>query len=92
MYTVMENHILVTGKGWYNQPICNRIELRRGDLENVKSAIDSGQDTREAVENWLDCHSGDFQSIKDFSAILDNLGIIIPFENEESELDFCFDF
>jgi hypothetical protein len=47
--------------------------------------------TRDSVQDWLDCHAGDFQIILDFAAI--HGPEEIPWANEESELTYndCMD-
>jgi hypothetical protein len=54
--------------------------LDKFDRENI------GELNRESIEDWLTTHSGDFQSIIDFSASLDDLEI--PWSNEESEFEY----
>jgi hypothetical protein len=58
------------------------------DIENMRD--ESGQITRESVALWLDSHAGDFQSVTDFHASLDDsdISVDIPWEHEESEYTF----
>ena len=88
MYTVKENYVNVVGKGWYSQPIALSIKLRQYDIDNMRGRVSDNAITREDIESWLDCNAGDFQSIKDFYALVDNEGVEIPWNSEDNEIEF----
>ena len=71
-YTVITYEVYVVGKGWYGQTIATTYTLPK-NIEPI----------RDAIEQWLCTNSGDFQSISDFGASIDD--IEIPFETEEGE-------
>jgi hypothetical protein len=54
--------------------------LSRYDMKNI------GEPTRENVSAWIDTHSGDFQNIVDFRAIVGE--VELPWGAEESEMAF----
>lgn len=86
---IRKSFINVLGELWYPSTGATVYNLSDYDLENMKD--DNGNYTRESVELWLGSHSGDFQSVTDFSADLslpDGKDIVIPFENEENEMEF----
>jgi hypothetical protein len=82
-YTVDENYIEFIGKIWQPGigPCAMRIDLSPYDLENIGE-----NPTRNDVSLWLDTHSGDFQSVLDFHAVVGETEF--PWENEESECTF----
>ncbi len=81
-YMVTINEIQVIGDIW--QPgagtCAMTYSLRSYDLENI------GELTRDNVDRWLTCNSGDFQSIEDFRADIGDWES--PWESEESEYTF----
>jgi len=80
-FTVERNWIEVIGKIWMPTVTCaQRIDLRAYDIENI------GEPTRRNVELWLGSHTGDFQYIEDFHAIVGETEI--PWEKEESEFTY----
>lgn len=84
-----KSFVNVIGKGWYNQTIATTYNVTDSDVENVRD--DSGNITRESVALWLDSHSGDFQSVDDFSASLslaDGSDYEFGFADLENELAF----
>ena len=90
-YTVRKSIIQVIGNIW--QPgvgLCAMdYTLSAYDLDNARD--DDGELTRESVEHWVMLHSGDFQSIKDFHASLEDGpdSIDIPWQfGEDSECEF----
>ena len=77
-YTVRKSIIDVVGTLW--QPgvtAAERLELTPFDVENIK-AWGAGTITREAVQAWLDTHTGDFSRVIDFHASI---------EDEENTVD-----
>ena len=59
------------------------------DLEAPERGLPA--DWREAIDQWLATHAGDFQMIDDFSAYLPDRSVV-PWATEDSELAFydCF--
>lgn len=56
------------------------------DIARECYTYDEGEEPyidREVVEQWLTTHSGDFQSVEDFRAVID--GVDFGWEHEESE-------
>ncbi len=64
--------------------------LTSHDIENIRK--DDGTIDRDAVERWLDSHSGDFKSIIDFTCTIGDGDFDSGWSNEESEYTFadCF--
>ena len=81
-YMVEKNYVRVLGNIW--QPGIGKCAMEytldSSDVENI------GDFTRENVERWLCTHSGDFQSIDDFSASVGEWEI--GWANEENELAY----
>lgn len=76
--TLERNWIEVIGRIWLPPVMCaQRIDLSAYDLENI------GEPTRENVDQWLSTHTGDFQSVKDFYAVIGET--VIDWEDPESE-------
>lgn len=89
-YTIRKSVINVIGRNW--MPGCEcayTYTLREYDIENIRDRVEPGI-TRANVESWLGCNAGDFQSVTDFSASIEdgNDTIDIPWANEESEFSF----
>lgn len=81
-FTIERNWVEVVGTIWMPAVTCGqRIDLSRYDMDNI------GEPTRENVEQWLSTHTGDFQSIQDFHAIIGE--VEIPWATEEGELAYC---
>lgn len=85
-YTVRKSYIDVLGYIWLPRVLCSlRIPCDSYAIEQMRD--DDGNITRESIEDWLTMHSGDFQSVEDFSASIedgDNT-IDIPWSSEENE-------
>lgn len=81
------SYVDVIGEIW--QPgvgLCaQRVNLQSNDIENMRGG--SGKITRDSIERWLRIHAGDFQSITDFSASIEDGEDTLDFAwaNEESE-------
>lgn len=71
-YTVVTRDVFVLGRGWYGQEMTYTYTLPQDILP-----------TREAIQDYLGAHAGDFQSITDFAASIDE--VEIPFGTEENE-------
>ena len=81
-FTIERKWIEVIGVIWMPAVTCaKRIDLSAYDMENI------GEPTRENVEDWLGSHTGDFQSIDDFHAVIGETDI--PWKDEESEFTYC---
>jgi hypothetical protein len=90
-YTVRKSFIDVVGKIWMPAVTCSlRINLRAYDIENIRGRVSDNQITREDVESWLMTHSGDFQSVEDFSASIEDgdQTLDFPFATEAGELAY----
>jgi hypothetical protein len=89
-YTVRKSIVEVIGKIWMPAVTCAQVyTLSAYDLGNARD--DDGQLTRESVEDWLSTHAGDFQSIEDFHASLEDGAetIEMPWASEDGEMTFC---
>lgn len=62
--------------------------LRQHDIDNIRGYDDDGKLTREAVEQWLMGHSGDFSRVVDFHVTIGDGELDSPFQNKESERMF----
>lgn len=85
-YTVSRSVIQVIGTIWMPAATCAMdIELTGHDVSNIEEPI-----TRETVEDWLNCHSGDFQSIEDFRADLEIEGetVVFDWKSDDSEITY----
>lgn len=84
------NYIDVLGVIWL--PAVKAVttyNLSSYDVRNIAELAelnDTDGIDREAVEQWLAMHSGDFQEVLDFAAHID--GFDIPWADEESEWTF----
>ena len=89
-YTVRKSVIEVLGVIWLPAVECGQVMTLSGyDVENAKD--DEGRLTRDSVERWLCTHAGDFSSILDFHASIEDgeATVEIPWASEEHELRFC---
>ena len=88
-YMVRKSFVQVVGTIWL-PPVtaATTYPLRQYDIDNARD--DAGAITRESVEQWLYTHAGDFQSIDDFSASIEDGEdtIDIPWESEDAECTF----
>lgn len=90
-YTVRKSVVWIVGKIWIPMVTCSQtIELRAYDIENIRAHDDDGNITRDAVEQWLYTHAGDFSSIQDFSASIEDgdTTIDIPWATEDGEIAY----
>lgn len=86
---VRRSYIDVIGTIWMPSTTCAmQYPLASYDIENCRD--EDGNITRESVEQWLCRHSGDFQSVDDFSASIEDGDetIDIAWADEESELTY----
>jgi hypothetical protein len=88
-YTVRKSVVRVLGKLWMpNATAAQTYELSTYDVENARD--DEGKITRESVQGWLDTHAGDFSSITDFEASVEDGDdtVDIPWADEANEVEF----
>lgn len=86
-YTVRKSIVRIIGNLWMPQcPAATQVEVTSYDLENMRD--DDGKLTRDSVEQWVMTHSGDFSSVTDFYASLEDgeATVEIPWSSEENEL------
>lgn len=84
------SHVSVIGTIWMPACTCAMdYTLSEHDLENMRG--EDGTITRDDLEDWLGCHSGDFQNVQDFSATLEDGEATLEFgwADEESELVYA---
>lgn len=82
-YIVEKNFVQVIGAIWMPAITCAmEYPLADYDLETMRDE-ESGEITREDIEQWLTTHSGDFQGIDDFRASIGETEY--PWTHEESE-------
>ena len=80
-FTIERNWIEVIGRIWMPATTCaQRIDLTPSDLESI------GEATPGNVGRWLTSHTGDFQSIDDFHAVVGEVDI--PWDSEENEITY----
>ena len=77
VYMVRTRDVFVLGKGWWGQTIGNKCTLPK----DVPA-------TRDAILDWLDTNAGDFQSVTDFAASIED--VEIPWAEPENE-DLWYD-
>lgn len=89
-YLVRKSVVHVVGQIWMPGITAGQTyDLDSYALGNARD--DEGKLTRESVQRWLDTHAGDFSSVTDFWASLeDDNGetVEIPWQDEESEVTF----
>jgi len=88
-YMVRKSVVRVVGKIWMPAVTCAQdITMSDYDVENARN--EDGKITRESVERWLGAHAGDFQSIDDFSASIEDGDdtIDITWSTEEGEIAY----
>lgn len=89
-YMIKKSYIDVVGKIWMPPAVCSmRYPVTNHDIENMRN--EDGAIDRESVEQWVLTHSGDFQSIMDFSASLetpDDKTLDIPWATKDGEMAY----
>ena len=87
MYIVHENYVQVIGKTWAGYEGLYQYPITAQDIETMAGATQSIK--RADVAKWLKTHAGDFQSITDFHAMIDNApggsSVEFPWWNKENE-------
>lgn len=90
-YMVRKSVIDILGGIWmpYGAQCSIRKVLSAYDIENMRD--EDGQITRESVEQWVLLNSGDFSTVTDFSASIEDGDhtIDLPWSSEENELAYC---
>lgn len=89
-YLVKKSFIEVLGIIWLPPIECAQtITLSQYDVDNIREG--DGSITRESVEQWLCTHAGDFQSIKDFCASIEDgdKTVDIEWASEQGEMAFA---
>lgn len=85
-YTITVRRIDVIGRVWMPCGTCAlSYNLMLKDANKIR-AWGNGQLTREGVQRWLDANAGDFQSIEDFRADIDDF--LSDWSDPESEYKF----
>lgn len=87
-YTISHSYVTVLGKLW--MPMCDAsmcIRLSEYDIEDIRAEDDDGRITRDGIEQWLTSHSGDFSSVTDFCASIEDgeQTLDFPWADDESE-------
>ena len=88
-YTVRKSQVQVIGRIWMpSTTAAQTYDLTGYDVDNARG--DDGAITRDSVSRWLDTHAGDFASVTDFTASIEDgdTTVDIPWADEESELTF----
>lgn len=91
-YLVTKSIVEVIGKIWMPSTVmAMRYDLSLGlEVQAIKDLDGAFRVNRESVEAWLATHAGDFASITDFYASIEDGPdtIEIPWADEESEMIF----
>ncbi len=80
----MRNYIQLVGFIW--QPLEHPCSMTHYvDAYDVHNMTEDGESeiTRDDIEQWVACNSGDFQHVIDFAAYID--GVEFPFATEDGE-------
>lgn len=90
-YLVKKSFVDVIGYIWmpHNQICSYRYDLSIYDIEIIK--YKHGEITRATIEDWLSSHAGDFSSIEDFKASIEDGDETLDFgwaKGEESEMKY----
>lgn len=87
-YMVRKSIVQVLGYLWMSAKATYEYTLSPHDVENAKDG--NGKLTRESVQLWLDSHAGDFHSVIDWHASLEDGSetVEIPWQSEENELTY----
>jgi hypothetical protein len=86
-YIVRHSYVNLIGRIWMPSVTCaEKKNLSQYDIDNIKAHGDEVID-RDAVEQWLTCNSGYFQSVQDFEASIEDGSetVDIPWNDPESE-------
>ena len=87
-YLVRKSVVRMIGRIWMPAITCAKdITLSEYDVENIRRYRRHSGINRDSVDHWLALNSGDFQSIVDFEASIEDgeNTVDIPWRDEESE-------
>lgn len=87
---VRKSIVRIVGHIWLPPVLCAQDrEMSSYDVDNARDK--DGKITRESVKEWLSKNSGDFQSIVDFEASIEDGDetIDIPWAKEENEIVYA---
>ena len=96
-YLVRVSYVIILGKIWMPMaPASLRKELSSYDVDNIRgysrhlSGDPNGPITREGLEHWLMLNSGDFSSVDDFTASIEDGDQTrdFPWANDDSEIAY----
>lgn len=92
-YTVRKSIVQIIGYIWMpSNVLCAQEQtLSESDLANIREYGD-GEITREAIEQWITTHAGDFSQVKDFMASFEVGEETLDFpwaQGEDSEMSYC---
>lgn len=88
-YTVRKSIVWIVGRIWMPAIVCAQEKvLSSYDVGNIRD--EAGNITRESLEQWLCSNAGDFQSVQDFSASIEDgeKTVDIPWATEEGEFAY----
>lgn len=89
-YIVRRSYVIILGRLWMPQCMASMYKvLSPYDVENIRAEGD-GEIAREAIEQWLTANSGDFSSVVDFVASIEDGEETRYFEwtTEENEIAY----
>lgn len=82
-YMVRTSYVIVLGYIWMPNCLCSmRYTVRPDDLRDDDGAI-----TRESIADYLTSHTGDFRTVEDFSASIEDgdKTLDFPWSSEDNE-------
>ena len=88
--TIRRSYIIILGRLWMPQCMASMYKMLSAYYaENIRAEGD-GEITREAIEQWLAVNSGDFSSVVDFVASIEDGDETRDFEwtTEENEIAY----
>lgn len=89
-YIIRHSYVDIVGGIWmpYGAVCSMRMRLSQHDIDDMRDA--DGKITRESVDRWVSVNSGDFSSLKDWRASIEdgNTTIDLPFTSEDGELAY----
>ena len=95
-YIVRRSYVIILGKIWMPMaPASLQKDLSSYDIENIRgysrhlSGDDNGPITREGFEHWLMLNSGDFSSVDDFKASIEDGDQTIDYDWSKGEDSEC---
>ena len=91
-YTVRHSYVNIIGGIWmpYGAQCAMRKDLTSYDIKNIRACGD-GEITRDGLEDWLTANSGDFSSVDDFRASIEDGDQTIEIawaKGEDSEITY----